>query len=45
MTLIHEIVHAILDSLSPNSKLGKESVVKPFAQMLYGALKSAKMIR
>lgn len=45
MTLIHEIVHAIFSSLDPTSKAGKETIVRPFSQMLYGALKSIGMIK
>ena len=40
LTLVHEIMHAAIESISDNQSYQKEWFVKSVSQILYGALKS-----
>jgi Zn-dependent peptidase ImmA (M78 family) len=49
-TLIHEIMHAIDDTLIPAKILAKlaaeeEIILEPYSRLLYGALKSAGLLK
>ncbi len=43
--IVHEIVHAIINYMGLKGSIQKELPVRVFSQMLYGALKSIKMIK